>query len=374
MHIIRAAMNPLISPAQVSPSSPDLRVISAFNAAAMAWGDETLLLLRVAETPAEVADDEVAIPVVRLCNGRHHVSIHRFRKDTPGLDTSDPRGILYQGEWFLTSVSHLRLARSRDGYHFEIEAAPALFPTEPYEEYGIEDPRMTLIGDQIYVTYTAVSRDGVCVALASTTDFRSYTKHGVILPPENKNVVIFPEQIQGKYLMIHRPTGGGLGGQQMWMASSADLLHWGEYRPLMGKRPTMWDNVRIGAGAVPIRTPYGWLEIYHGVSDTLGYCLGAVLMDLDSPSRVIARSSRPLLRPEAHYEQNGFYSNVVFTCGAIVARSQPRTRMVQIYYGAVDETTCRVDIPIEDILDDLLSHDIAPIRTPTDREVGRPAA
>ncbi|MHB9025732.1 MAG: glycoside hydrolase family 130 protein [Armatimonadota bacterium] len=362
MHITRATMNPLISPGQVSPSSPDLRVVSVFNAAALAWGDETLLLLRVAEAPAHVAEDEVAIPIITSgADACPNITIHHFHKRTPGLDLRDPRGIIYQGEYFLTTISHLLLARSRDGLHFILDTAPALYPSESYEEYGIEDPRMTLLDGRVYITYTAVSRSGVCVALASTTDFRHYTKHGLILPPENKNVVLFPERIQGKYLMIHRPTGGGLGGLQMWLASSPDLLHWGDYRPLMAKRPAMWDSARIGAGAVPIKTPVGWLEIYHGVNAEQGYCLGAVLLDLDDPSRVLARSPLPLLSPETEYERSGFYSNVVFTCGATVTHTPAAGAVVQIYYGAVDETTCRADIPLADILDHLLTPETAPL-------------
>lgn len=362
MHITRATMNPLISPAQVLPSSPDLRVVSVFNAAALVWSGETLLLLSVAEAPAPMAEDEVAVPIITpgpaACP---NITILHFHKSMPGLDLRDPRGILYQGEQYLTTISHLRLARSQDGLHFTVDTAPALFPSESYEEYGIEDPRMTQLDGRVYITYTAVSRSGVCVALASTTDFREYTKHGLILPPENKNAVLFPERIQGQYLMIHRPTGGGLGGLQMWLASSTDLLHWGVYRPLMAKRPTMWDSVRIGAGAVPIKTAAGWLEIYHGVNAEHGYCLGAVLLDLEDPSVVLARSAVPLLMPETAYERSGFYSNVVFTCGATVTHTPGEGDVVQIYYGAVDETTCRVDIPLADILDHLLVPEIAPL-------------
>lgn len=355
MHITRATMNPLISPGQVPPSSPDLRVVSVFNAAALIWGDETLLLLRIAEAPVPVAEDEVAVPVITPGVDIHpKITILHFHKSTPGLDLGDPRGILYQGEQYLTTISHLRLAHSTDGLHFTVDPEPALFPSESYEEYGIEDPRMTLLDGRVYITYTAVSRHGVCVALASTTDFQTYTKHGLILPPENKNAVLFPERIKGEYLMIHRPTGGSLGGLQMWLASSSDLLHWGKYRPLMAKRPAMWDSLRIGAGAVPMKTPAGWLEVYHGVNAEHGYCLGAVLLDLDDPSVVIARSADPLLAPETDYERSGFYRNVVFTCGATVTQTPANGDMVQIYYGAVDETTCRVDIPLVDIFDHLL--------------------
>ena len=254
--------------------------------------------------------------------------------------------------FFCSSLSHLRLARSKDGYQFNIDKQPAIFPTEDYEEYGIEDPRMTVLEGVVYINYTAVSRFGVSVALASTTDFKTYTKLGVILPPENKNVVIFPERINGEYVMIHRPATTGLGSQQMWMAFSNDMLHWGNHVPFMGKRPGMWDSIRIGAGAVPIKTEYGWLEIYHGVNEQQGYCLGASLLALNKPSIILARSNVPFLIPETEYERTGFYGNVVFTCGAVVTDA-PDHHVVSIYYGAADQYTCRADIELEDILDSL---------------------
>jgi predicted GH43/DUF377 family glycosyl hydrolase len=197
MRIERALMNPLISPLHVQPTSPDLEVVSAFNAAAVSWHDETILLLRVAEMAKNVPENEIAVPIVIRNNGSADIEIKRFNKDMPGLDISDPRAVILDSEIFLSSLSHLRLARSTDGYHFDIEKQPAIFPTEPYEEYGIEDPRMTYLEGTVYINYTAVSRYGVSIALASTNDFKTYTKHGIILPPENKNVVIFPERIDG---------------------------------------------------------------------------------------------------------------------------------------------------------------------------------
>jgi predicted GH43/DUF377 family glycosyl hydrolase len=359
MRIERAQMNPLISPLHVTPSSEELTVVSAFNAAAVNWGDETLLMLRVAEVPKDVSDDEVAVPIVSHHNGRMDVEIRRFRKDMPGLDTTDPRAVVLDHEIYLSSLSHLRLARSKDGYHFDIDKRPALFPTEDYEEYGIEDPRMTAIDNTVYINYTAVSRYGVCVALAATTDFVHYEKLGVILPPENKNVVIFPERIGDQFVMIHRPATTGLGSQQMWLAYSRDIVNWGHHTPLMAKRPGMWDSIRIGAGAVPIKTSEGWLEIYHGVNEQQGYCLGAVLLELENPAHILARSNIPFLIPETEYERIGFFGNVVFTCGAVVALSESDP-IVHIYYGAADQYTCRADIELEDILDSLHAPAIQP--------------
>ncbi len=350
MKVIRAANNPLITPADVPPSSPELKVVCAFNAAAARYGHETLLLLRVAETVREVAPDEVAVPILD-CRDGACVQIERIPRNTPGLDLRDSRAVRLQDRYLLSSLSHLRLARSTDGLHFTIDAAPALFPATEYEEYGIEDPRITQIGDTYYINYTAVSRYGIGVGLASTTDFVSYTRHGLIFGPENKNVAIFPEKIGGLYYAIHRPANTGMGTMSMWLASSPDLIHWGNHRQFLSSRPGMWDAVRLGAGSVPFRTDDGWLAVYHGVNREQGYCLGAVLLDKDDPSRVLARSQEPILYPQANYEQVGFYGSVVFTCGSIVDDAG----LLWIYYGAADEYTCCACLDVDDILDSLAS-------------------
>ncbi|HOF89519.1 MAG TPA: glycoside hydrolase family 130 protein [Armatimonadota bacterium] len=355
MRIERAQMNPLISPLHVTPSSEEMQVVSAFNAAAVTWGDETILMLRVAEMAKPTSEEEVAVPILVHENSRPHVAVRRFQKGTPGLDLSDPRAVIVNGEVLLSTLSHLRLARGKDGYHFDIEKRPAIFPTEPYEEYGIEDPRMTVIEGTAYINYTAVSRYGVCVALASTDDFVTYHKHGVILPPENKNVVIFPERVGEHYVMIHRPATSGLGNQQMWLAYSHDMENWGHHVPLMSKRPGMWDSIRIGAGAVPIKTEHGWLEIYHGVNEQQGYCLGAVLLDLHDPATILARSSIPFLIPETEYERTGFYGNVVFTCGAVVT-TRESDPVVHIYYGAADTVSALCFCEAEPLVQFILEH------------------
>lgn len=349
MFIARAACNPLITPADVTPSSPDLRVVCAFNPAAIRHNGETLLLLRVAETARTVSPDEVAVPVVDCQGDTPCIRVERFSRNTPGLDLSDSRAIVLEDRFLLTSLSHLRLARSTDGVHFTIDDQPSLFPTEEYEEYGIEDPRITEIDGIYYVTYTAVSRWGIAVGLASTTDFVNYIRHGLIFGPDNKDVVLFPEKINGRYYAMHRPATGGVGSLKIWLSSSPDMHHWGGHRPVLSMRQHMWDGQRIGAGDVPIKTGRGWLEIYHGVSRDRGYALGAVLFDLDDPYRVIARSEEALLSPQAEYECVGFYGNVVFTCGSVLDDAG----MYQVYYGAADAFTCRATFELQEILDSL---------------------
>src|SRR6187402_1151318 len=162
----RYAGNPILVPSQLTPSRPDFEVVGVFNPGAIQVGDETVLLLRVAEAPLAVAENEVASPVYD--SDSKSLKILTWRKDTPGLDTSDSRLVVVNGDTWLTSISHFRIARSRDGVTFEVEAQPVLSAAEPLEAFGVEDPRITRIGDTFWVNYTAVSSAGITTALASS--------------------------------------------------------------------------------------------------------------------------------------------------------------------------------------------------------------
>jgi beta-1,2-mannobiose phosphorylase / 1,2-beta-oligomannan phosphorylase len=347
----RAAANPIVTPAMVPPSRPELEVVGAFNPAAARYGNETLLLLRVAEAPRGVPASRVAAPVYDAATGE--MRVHAWDRGAPGVDTSDPRITIADGRSWLTSISHLRLARSADGIHFDLDAASALAPGTEYETFGVEDARVTRIGDTHWINYTAVSPLGIATALASTRDFRTFTRHGVIFPPNNRDVTIFPERIGGRFVALHRPMPAGIGSTSIWCASSPDLAAWGDHRIVAEPRPGTWDEIKVGGGAVPFRVRAGgreaWLAIYHGVcGEPHTYALGALLLDADDPSRVLGRSREPILAPEAPYETSGFFSKVVFTCGAILLEG-PRAE-VRIYYGAADGVTAVADLPLDEIL------------------------
>ncbi|SFB55352.1 Predicted glycosyl hydrolase, GH43/DUF377 family [Cohnella sp. OV330] len=346
MAVIRMADGPIVTVGHVKPSRPDFQVVGAFNAGVAQLGDEVILLLRVAEMPLQPESGAVLVPMLDESGGR--LELVRLAADDPNYDFADSRVIKgYDGSYaYLTSMSHLRAARSRDGVRFVVDETPALFPSGEDEAWGIEDPRITQMGDKYYITYSAVSSRGVGVGLAATRDFVSYERLGMILPPENKDAMFFPERINGKYYMLHRPVPKSIGAPEMWVAESPDLLHWGGHRYLMGLRPGLWDGGRIGGGAVPIRTDRGWLALYHGADADSRYCMGAALLDLDDPARVLARSRVPILAPEADYEVNGFFGKVVFSCGAILAGDT-----IRMYYGAADEVMARADIPLADIWD-----------------------
>ena len=347
----RFAENPILTPRMVVPSRPDFAVVGVFNPGVVRIGDETLLLLRVAEAPRDVPADEIAAPVYDPDTRR--IVVRTWKKDTPGLDLSDSRVVTLGGDTFLSSISHLRLARSKDGLAFDVDLMPALTPAHPLEAFGVEDPRITRIDGTTWVNYTAVSSAGIATALASSSDLVRFERHGIIFPPPNRDVAIFPEPINGRYLALHRPMPEGIGRPAIWIASSRDLLSWGDHRFVAGARPGMWDDLKIGGGAVPFRVKAGgrdaWLAIYHGVTASpLTYSLGALLLDADDPSRILGRSRAPILFPETPYERGGFFGNVVFTCGAYVEGD-----LVRIYYGASDGVTCVADLPLASILQGL---------------------
>lgn len=348
MTLTRFSENPLIGPADVKPSRDDLEVVCAFNCGAIRMDNDILLLLRVAERPPVSADERVA-PRLDPEDVSKGLQMMRVKRSNPDLEEIDSRVFRYRGRLYLTSISHLRLAHSSDGRRFTVQDTPALFPATREEEYGIEDPRITLIDGEYQINYTAVSRNGIATALASTRDFESYQRRGIIFAPDNRDVTIFPEKLGRRYLCFHRPMGARFGQQNMWAAQSPDLLHWGRHQFVCECRPGMWDELKVGGGAIPIRTEAGWLHIYHGADRDQKYCLGLLLTDLEQPHRVIARSEKPILSPEADYERKGFFGNVVFTCGAV---SEPDGRVL-IYYGASDQYTCCAETTIAELLETL---------------------
>jgi beta-1,2-mannobiose phosphorylase / 1,2-beta-oligomannan phosphorylase len=348
LSVRRFAENPILVPSQLVATRPDFEVVGVFNPGVTRVGEETVLLVRVAEAPREVAAALVAAPIYDPELGR--VVLRTWPKDTPGLDTSDSRLVVVGGDTFLTSISHFRRARSRDGLHFEVDAAPAFSSQHALEAFGVEDPRITRIGDAYWINYTAVSSSGIATGLASSRDLVSFERHGIIFAPPNRDVTIFPEKIGGRYLALHRPMPEDIGRPAIWLASSPDLLAWGEHRLLASARPGMWDDLKVGGGAVPFRVQVGgraaWLAVYHGVTASpLTYSLGALLLDGDDPSRVLGRSREPILFPEAPYELKGFFANVTFTCGLDLEGDR-----VRIYYGASDGVTCVADLSLAGIL------------------------
>jgi predicted GH43/DUF377 family glycosyl hydrolase len=347
--LYRSVKNPLIKPENIEPSNPRFKVIGAFNCGVIRFKGEVLLLVRIAEAP--INNDSKKLLVSWLDVNKAEFIVKEFNKADSSIDTSDLRFISTPEGHYLTSISHLRIARSKNGIDFEIDKKPAMFPENIYERFGIEDPRITRIVDKYYITYNAISDvTGVTACLASTIDFIRFTRHGVIFPPDNKDIAIFPEKINGRYYSLNRPSSFEFGLRDIWISESPDLLCWGNHNRLMGTREGYWDSGRIGAGAPPFKVDGGWLEIYHGASKDNRYCLGAVLLDCNEPYKIIARSEKPLLEPIAGYEKNGYFNNVIFTCGVLFEKD-----MVKLYYGAADTYIAYAEIKLMDILNNITS-------------------
>ena len=230
-----------------------------------------------------------------------------------------------------TYISRFGYAISIDGFNFQRHDNPVFVPEGDMERFGCEDPRMTEIDGKVYITYTALSErawsgSGNRVALASTSDFRTFERRGIILPDmENKNAVLFPEKVQGQYVMFNRIL------PDIYIAYSHNLEEWFGHRIIMKPREGLWDCKKIGAGAPPIKTDIGWLLFYHGVNENRIYRLGVVLFDLDDPSKLIARQEEAILEPTESWELDGDVPNVVFTCGAI-----EKDGAYYVYYGGAD--------------------------------------
>lgn len=297
----RSAANPILSAADVPyPAN------SVFNPGAARVGDETILLVRV----------------------------------------EDMRGI-----------SHLHVARSADGEtDWRFDPEPLLradVDRDPAETWGCEDPRLTWMpeSEEWAIAYTAYSRRGPLVSLATTKDFRTVTRLGPVMPPEDKDAALFPRRFDGRWAMIHRPSPLR-GGAHMWLSYSPDLQHWGDHRLLLEARDgAWWDAGKIGLGPPPLETPEGWLVMYHGVrmtSDGPIYRTGLALLDLDNPVRVLHRSEEWVFGPEAPYEITGDVGRVVFPCGWILDEATDRILM---YYGAADTVIGLASASLTEVMD-----------------------
>ncbi|MGJ8550737.1 glycoside hydrolase family 130 protein [Winogradskyella wichelsiae] len=273
-----------------------------------------------------------------------------FDLNDPKLNASDARVINYDGKDYLTTISHFRLLFSSDGTNFiESKIVPFLFGEGAYESFGIEDCRVSRIQDVYYLTYTMVSTYGVGVGLKTTKNWFNFENKGMIFSLHNKDCAIFEEKINGKFYALHRPSSPELGGNYIWIAESPDGIHWGNHKCIAKTRKGYFDSKRLGAGAAPIKTDSGWLEIYHGANEENRYCLGALLLDFNNPSKIIARSTVPIMEPIASYEQIGFFGNVIFTNGHFVNGDT-----LKIYYGASDEFVCLASFSINQILKTLI--------------------
>jgi len=253
-------------------------------------------------------------------------------------------------------ISRLGYARSSNGTDITFRSDnPVLEGFADWDEFGCEDPRLTKIDGSCLVTYTAFSRQGPRVALASTKDFTHFEKHGLVGPArDDKDCVLFPEKVKGKIAMLHRLDSkiqiayfdnidAIINSDKFW---SEYVAHFDDFEIIRPKYA--WEEWKVGVGPPPIKTDRGWLVIYHGVDTRRVYRVGAVLLDLDEPTKILARTKEPILEPEMEFEKRGIVPNVVFPEGAVLQDGE-----LLIYYGAADRVSCLAKTSIDEFLDAL---------------------
>jgi predicted GH43/DUF377 family glycosyl hydrolase len=259
-------------------------------------------------------------------------------------------------------ISHLSVARSSDGLDgWTIAAEPLLAPDEDVasEQWGFEDPRViwaeTL--DRWVITCTAYGPAGPAVYLATTEDFTTVERYGIVRHPEDKNAALLPHQLDGRWVLFHRPKTqfGGAHGEIV-LSRSADLESWSAPEQVLQPRTgAWWDSLRIGLGPPPFRTEHGWLLVYHGVKETVAgevYRVGLALLDLAEPTRVLRRLPNWILSPVAEYERLGDVPNVVFPCGVTHDGASDEIRL---YYGAADSSICLATGLLAELVDAVLA-------------------
>ena len=294
------------------------------------------------------------------------------KKEVPyPVETVHNAAVVKHGEEYVMLFrSHLRngrsiigLARSPDGFQFTVDPQPFLTPAldgpfAAYEEFGVEDPRITRLDGEYLITYSAYSRNGVRIGLAKTSDFQHIERFSLITEADYRNVVIFPARFGGRYARLDRPHSD-IAPWSIWISYSPDLKYWGESELIMSPAPYHWDQMKIGPGAPPVRTDQGWLSIYHGVFQTMDgsvYRLGVALHDLENPARILGVGDSWILQPEDPWEVTGYVHNVVFTCGAV---AEP-DGSIKIYWGGADTVMCAGEANIADLVALCLEHGRSP--------------
>lgn len=285
------------------------------------------------------------------------------KKDIPyPVATVHNAGVIkHMDNYIMLFRSHIHNGRSiigkavsKNGYDFKVDKKPFIEPAKSgifadYEEYGVEDLRINPVENNYYLTYSAYSRNGVRIILAQTENFETINRIAPISQPDMRNVVLFPEKIDGKYVRLDRPHTNII-PWSIWISYSDDLIHWGKSQVVIKPVHYHWDESKVGPGGPPIKTEKGWLHIFHGVFTTMAgavYRLGAALHDLKDPSRVIGVSDNWILQPEAPWEISGYVPNVVFTCGTIPEEDGT----LKIYWGGADTVMCVGTANIEELIE-----------------------
>jgi len=346
----------LLAPKDFKPSLEELEIDGVLNPAAIRLPNKKIMLyVRVAESYINRDSKKPwQFPIIISKDNYETISEEIPEEEIESRD----RNVIYlkSGICRLTNISHFRkVILKEDGFKVEsISQTPDFTGIPGDEEYGVEDPRITKIGSNYLMTYVSISKkNGISTSLVLSSDLKKWKRKGIIFSEQNKDCVLFPEKIDGKYVAFHRPeTLFEFSKPGIWISHSKDLIYWGKEQSVLKPRLKSWESERVGSGAPPIKTEKGWLLLYHGVylkNEKVVYSVGAALFDLKHPEKIIARSpqDKPLIKPLKPYEKKGYTSNVIFPTGAIQSLNK---KDLVIYSGGADSVVSVQKIAIKDIL------------------------
>lgn len=259
-------------------------------------------------------------------------------------------------------LSHIAAARSKDGVsNWVVDDVPLIEPGPGlvHESWGVEDPRVSWVAelDAWVIAYTSFGPGGPSLSLASTSDFVTVKRLGMVRAPEDKNGALLARRVGGEFILFHRPVTHLTHRSDIWLSRSTDLHSWSAPEPVLSARPGgWWDSARVGIGPPPLETPDGWLMVYHGVRQTVAgalYRAGLALLDLEDPSKVIRRCGEWVLGPTERYELVGDVPGVVFPCGLV---HEPESDELRLYYGAADTCIALATSTLSDVLGYIAEH------------------
>lgn len=352
----------LLKPEDFKPSLKNWEIEGIFNPGAIRMPNKQVVLyVRIAERGHLENGKLLHCPVI-IPGEEYELGSKKIEKEKI---IKHEGNILYlkSGECRLATISHFkRVILDKTGMNVETLEPKPIFTGLPAESnYGVEDPRLIKFGDKYLMTYVSLSStEGVSTALAISKDLIKWERKGIIFRTQNKDVVIFPEKINNRFVALHRPESSFVFSRpSIWIAYSKDLIYWGRDKSILRPREKSWDSLRIGSGPPPIKTKKGWLVIYHGVKEIQDkdvekkiYSAGAVLLDLKDPSKILARSpkKKPLFKPSKKHEKEGFIDNVIFPTG--IVRDLDKDYLL-IYSGEADKLISVRRMKIDDILNSM---------------------
>jgi len=306
--------------------------------------------------------------------------------DNPIIDRNPVKGVArifnsavvpYQGKFVgvfrgeqVNGVPYIYFGTSEDAVNWSFDENKIDFVDEAGNSVNLSyayDPRLVRVEDTYYLIWCQ-DFFGAAIGMAKTKDFRTFVKMENPFLPFNRNAVLFPRKVNGKYMLLSRPSDSGhTPFGDIFLSESPDLVYWGRHRHVMSKGREWWQSLKIGGGAAPIETSGGWLLIYHGVTGTCNgyvYSIGGAILDIDNPSIVKYRCENFLLTPEKWYEERGFVPNVTFPCAVLCDSA---TNRMAIYYGSADSYVSLAFAYADELTEYIKSHSSV---TETDTEIG----